>query len=64
MKTYTVVITETLEHEVEVIATNRQEAQRIAEQQWYCQDNILDPDKYMGAKFSVKPPERNRADDR
>jgi hypothetical protein len=60
MKTmYKVTITETLEEEVEVEASSRDEAKRLVDEQWRNSDHILDSDNYAGVTFTVQRP-KNR----
>ena len=54
MKSYKVTITETLGMTVDIEARSRQEAERIAEENWKNSDYILDADHFKGAAFRAK----------
>jgi hypothetical protein len=64
MKTYTVTITETLQAEVEIEASSRYEAERIAERNWKDCEYILDADHFKGVKFHAEIPQKDRGFDR
>jgi hypothetical protein len=64
MKTYKVVIIEKLEMTIEVEASSRAEAERIAEKQWSDGDHILSADHFTDVTFKVEAPQRERGYER
>jgi hypothetical protein len=55
MKTYKVTITEKLEMTVEVEASSRYEAERLAEKQWANGDHVLNAGNFTGVTFRAGP---------
>jgi len=60
MRDYKVIITEKLQMEVEVEASNRYEAERLVEQNWKDSEYILDADHFHGVTFRAEQPRKER----
>lgn len=58
MKTYRVLITETLKKTVEVEAPDRAQAERMVAKQWRDGEHILDADHFFGVSFKAMLHER------
>ncbi|MCM1363431.1 MAG: DpnD/PcfM family protein [Ruminococcus sp.] len=54
MKKYKVIITETLEREIEVEATDKIEAKQIVEDAWRNSEYILDADDFTCVNFKAE----------
>jgi hypothetical protein len=57
MKTFKVTITETLKREIYVEAKDYEEAERIAEYQYYHGDHVLDSEDYETTTFEAEEDE-------
>lgn len=60
MKTYDVMITETLQMIVPIEAENLAQAEEIAEKNWNNSQYILDADHFIGTDFKAKESVRDK----
>lgn len=64
MKNYKITITETLQKEVTVEASSREEALQLAEQNWKNSEYVLDASNFLGVTFRGERPVKQRGYDR
>jgi hypothetical protein len=60
MKTYSVIITETLQKAVEIEAGSREQAEEIISEQWHKGENVLDSDHFKTVSFEAKALHKNK----
>jgi hypothetical protein len=64
MNTYKVTITETLQKEVTVKASSREEAELTVKGRWNYEEYVLDSDNFVGVDFKANPIKRERSYER
>jgi hypothetical protein len=60
MKSYKIIITETLQMEVEIEANSRCEAEKLVERNWKNSEYVLDADHFKGVTFRAETLQRSR----
>jgi hypothetical protein len=60
MKTYSVIITETLQKAVEIEAGSREQAEEMVSEQWYKGEHVLDSDHFKTVSYEAKALQKNK----